>query len=173
MKIDAIRAQLQLAAAVVLTGVLATGCAYRLGSSLPPGIESIYVPTVVNQSEEPLLDTEVTRALTREFQRDGTLRVADAESADARLDVTLVGFKLVPLRYERDSAKTTSEYRMHISADITLFKGKEDVPMLQRHVEGEATFEFFGDMASSKAQALPAAARDLSHDIVEALVEYW
>lgn len=172
MKTDFWRSCATMLAAVAVLFLL-SGCAYRLGSALPPGIESVYVPTVVNNTEEPQIDTEVTRALTREFQRDGTLRVADEASADARLDVTLVRFKLEPLRYEQDSNKTTREYRMYIDADITMFRAKEDTPMLTRHVQGEATFDFFGDLASSKAQALPECARDLSHDIVEALVEYW
>ncbi|MCC6142180.1 MAG: LptE family protein [Candidatus Hydrogenedentes bacterium] len=153
--------------------LLASGCAYRLGSTLPPGIETVHVPTIINQTDEPSLESEVTRALVREFQRDGTLKIAEASAADARLEVTAVGFKLEPLRYERDSTKSTREYRMLIDADLVMFKSKTDTPMLTRHVQGEATFDFIGDMATSKAQALPEAARDLSHDIVEAVVEYW
>ncbi|MCE9615444.1 MAG: hypothetical protein K8T26_14330 [Lentisphaerae bacterium] len=159
--------------AAVMAALLCSGCAYRLGSTLPPGIETVNVPAVINQTDEPLLESEVTRALVREFQRDGTLQIADAGSADTRLEVTAVGFKLEPLRTERDSTKTTREYRMLIDADLVLFKTKSDTPMMTRHVQGEATFTFSGDMASSKAQALPEAARDLSHDIVEAVVEYW
>jgi len=93
--------------------------------------------------------------------------------ADARLDVTLVTFDLDPLRYERDSTKTAREYRMRIVADVALFKGADDTAMMQRRVAGDATSDFAGDLASSKNQILPKAARDLAHKIVESIVEYW
>jgi hypothetical protein len=157
-------------AALALTG----GCTtYELGSTLPPGIESIDIPAVVNRTDEPLLETEVTRELRREFQRDGTLRLAAAGSADARVDVTLVKFKLEPLRYEHDESRSVQEYRMYITADVVVTRRGETKPMMQREMQGDTTFQFFGDLASSKVQGTPLAARDLAHDIVEALVEYW
>jgi hypothetical protein len=161
-------------APVLAMVAVAAGCtSYRLGSSLPEGIESLYVPSLVNETAEPQLDAEVTRAVVREFQRDGTLRLASATEADARLEGTLVSFKLEPLRYERDEGRTAREYRLRIGANIRLIRADTDEVVVKRYVEGDATFDFFGDLASSKIQALPAASRDLAHDIVEAVVETW
>lgn len=150
------------------------GCTtYELGSALPPDIESLHIPPVINQTGEPLLETEVTRALLRELQRDGTLRVADAETADARLDVTLVKFETAPVRYERDDTRTAAEYRMLIAAQVHLTRKTDEAPMMQRVMHGDTTFQFFGDMATSKSTAIPDASRDLAHDIIESMVEYW
>ena len=161
-------------AAIVAAALTLSGCVgYRLGTTLPPGIASVYIPTALNETEEPQLETEVTRAVVREFQRDGTLKVADAAGADVRLEITVTDFTLEPLRYERDRAKTTREYRMRITADIVLTRSGEAEPMMNRRVTGDITFDFFGDLASSKLQALPDAADDLAHDIVESIVEYW
>lgn len=154
--------------------LLAAGCAsYRLGNTLPPGIETVYVPTVVNQTGEPLLEPDVTRAIVQEVQRDGTLRIAEAAAADTRLDVTLVTFQLSPVRFERDSTKTATEYRMRIVADITLYKSSDDTVLVQQRVDGEQTFDFLGDMASSKIEILPKTSRDLAHHVIESIVEYW
>lgn len=173
MKIDRLRIGSWLAMAL-LTLIAATGCTtYEVGSALPPDIETIHVPPVLNQTGEPLLESEVTRALLRELQRDGTLRMTDAESADARLDVSLVKFETAPVRYERDDTKTATEYRMLIAAQVRLTRKNEAEPMMQRVMHGDTTFTFFGDMASSKNTATPLAARDLAHDIVESMVEYW
>lgn len=151
-----------------------TGCAsYRLGSSLPPDVKSVHVPTFVNKTNEPLLQSDTTRAAIQEFQRDGTLRVLDKDEADLLLEVSLVDFTLEPLRFGRDETKTAEEYRMRIKADILLTHRTSGKVMAQRQVAGEAFFDFTGDLGSSKRTALPVAAADLAHDIVESVVEYW
>ena len=70
-------------ALILATGVLVltqpcgcVGLGYRLGSSLPPDIRSVYVPVFVNRTGEPRVETEATRAAKQEFQRDGTLHLA-------------------------------------------------------------------------------------------------
>ncbi len=160
--------------AAVLFLAASTGCTtYELGASLPPGLNTIHIPTVANETGEPLLETEVTRALLREIQRDGSLRIADAESADGLLEVVLTKFELAPVRYDRDDRETTEEYRMVIVARTTLTLKTDAEPMMVRTLVGDATFDFFGDLASSKRQATPQASRDLALEIVGALVEYW
>jgi len=164
------------AAAVVLSLVLAwSGCAgYQLGSTLPPGIESVYVPTFVNNTREPQIETDTTRAAIEEFQRDGTLRVVGRDRADTMVEVTLTGFALEPLRYDRNRALQTEEYRLRITAEIVFKRlGPEETVMLQKTVEGSTEFDFTGDLSSSKRTALPDAADDLAHEIVESVVEYW
>ena len=84
-----------LAALVPLVGAGCVG--YRLGTTLPPGVKSVYVPSFINETEEPQVDTVATQAAIREFQRDGTVELADAETADAELLVTETGgYRLVP-----------------------------------------------------------------------------
>jgi len=161
---------------VLLAGLTACagGCAgYRLGSTLPPEIQSVFVPTFVNKCGEPLVETEATRAVIQEFQRDGTLSVEERDLADTILEVSIVKYQLEPLRYERDRSKTTREYRLKLTADL-VFKARESGKVIvQKRVEGEATFEPGNDLTTRKREALPEAARDLAHDIVEAVVESW
>jgi hypothetical protein len=151
-----------------------TGCAgYRLGSSLPADIASVHVPAFSNDTAEPLIESDATRATIQEFQRDGTLRVLDKDEADILLEVTLVDFELEPLRYDRDETKSAVEYRMRIKADILLTRRVSGEVMTKRRVAGETFFDFSGDMGTSKRTALPLATADLAHDIVESVVEYW
>ena len=158
----------------VLATVAVAGCSsYHLGSTLPPGIRSVHVRTFVNETKEPQLETPTTRATIQEFQRDGTLAVATAGTADARLEVRLTRFDLLPVRYERDEERTAQEYRMIIGAEVVYFRTKTNEILVKRNVVGDADFDFIGDMASSKLQILPEASRDLAHEIVQLMVEYW
>ena len=53
---------------VILMGVMMPGCiGYQLGSSLPPDIKNIFIPTFINQCKEPLIEVEATNATIAEF----------------------------------------------------------------------------------------------------------
>jgi hypothetical protein len=91
-----LRRILPITTAVVATLVMLQGCVgYRLGSTLPKDIRTVYVPTFVNATGEPQVEAETTAAAIREFQKDGTLRIAaDERSADLVLSVTLTQSKV-------------------------------------------------------------------------------
>jgi hypothetical protein len=151
------------------------GCSgYTLGSSLPAGLRSVYMPTFINECGEPLLETEATSATRAEIQRDGTLQLASDESmADTILNVTLTKIETEPVRYDSNKPKTTAEYRLKITATLTFQKKGGEKALLSRTVTGEKTFKSTGDLSSAKLAARPKAFEDLAHRIVEGIVEYW
>lgn len=159
--------------AVLAVALFCAGCGYRLGTMLPPDIKSIHVPTFVNRCNEPLVETETTSAAIREFQKDGTLKVVDAAKADTRLDVSVTGYTLEALRQAKDRALTTKEYRLKLTVEMVFKRRSTGEELLRKKVEGDTTFTPAGDMTSSKREALPKAAKNLAHNIVEAVVEYW
>ena len=163
------------AACAAVAVLLAAGCAgYRLGSTLPAGVRSVYVPTFFNKTGEPLMEADTTSATVREFQKDGTLRVMpSADLADLDLKVTLVKYGLEALRYEADNSKKAREYRLRIDAQVVCKRKGVDKPLVQKDVAGEATFFPEGGLSTAKQQALPDAADDLAHHIVEAITEAW
>jgi hypothetical protein len=158
------------AAAIVCSG----GCAgYRLGSTLPPGIRTIHVPPFVNKTGEPLIENETASAAIQELQKDGTLRVVGPDAADAVLNVTLTKYRLESVRYERNRPKTTAESRITITAEVVFVDSARRKVILKKTATGEATFVAAGNVTAGKRAALPAAARDLAHHIVESVVEVW
>ena len=167
-------ARIMMLSALVIGVLAAAGCVYQLGSSLPPNLQTIYLPMFVNKCGEPQVENDTTRAAIQEFQKDGTLRVVpSAAEADLVLEVTLNRYKLTPLRYERDQSRTTREYRLRIGADVVVRKTKPAGILTRASVEGETTFLVAGDLTNSKRTALPAAALDLAHRIVETVTEAW
>lgn len=157
-----------------LLSVVLTGCAgYRLGSTLPEGINVINVPTFVNKTTEPLLDVIATQATIKEIQRDGTLSIGTLDKSDIVLHVSLIGIKLQPLLYEKDSRTTTREYRMTLTASLKLTNLSTGKVMTRNVVIGETDFMPTGDLSTAKREAIPFAAKDLARRIVENVVEYW
>ena len=159
----------------VLMTIMFSGCAgYRLGSTLPEGINVICVNQFTNKTREPQLEIATTRAVIQEFQRDGSLSIGEEKKSDIVLDVVLTEIKQQPLQYQRDRANTTREYRLTITASIVLRNRRTGKVMFSNpRVQGEEDFIPAGDLASSKRDAIPEAASDLAHDIVESVVEYW
>jgi hypothetical protein len=163
----------------MLTATLAliamAGCApYRLGSTLPPDWNSIHVKTFENGTGKPKLEFDTTNAAIQEFQKDGTVTVAGAADADLILEARLTRYSLIPLRYESDRPTTAREYRMRLVADVVLKRAAtQKVLMTYPGLLGETTFQVTGDLQSDEQNALPLAAKDLAHHIVQSVVEYW
>lgn len=151
-----------------------TGCAgYRLGNTLPANIKTVYVPTFINQTGEPMVETEATKAAIQELQMEGSLEIAGQDVADTILEVTLVKITFQPLGFEKDSRKTAKEYRLYLYADVIFKKAKTNEILSKKKVVGESTFFPTGDLAAAKRLTLPKTSKDLAHRIVEAVVEYW
>lgn len=152
-----------------------SGCAsYQLGSTLPPGIDSVHIPIFVNATNEPGVDEITTQAAIEEFQNDGSLRVTSAADADLILEVRVHHYELKPVRYRRDRATQPDEFRLKLTAEVIARKTSDNSVLVHRnHVQGESTFPVTEDIRTAKIEALPEAAKDLAHDIVEAVVEFW
>ena len=162
-----------LAAALLL--LLTAGCAnYRLGSMLPDDLQTVYIPTCKNETAEPLIEQDVTRAILAQIQMDGSLRVASADDADTVLEITLTKFWLDPVAYEAGKSSTANQYRMSIKATFVLRRRADNSVVVDSpSVTGWYDFDFAGDMTSSKNIALRPAAEDLGRRIVSQIVQYW
>lgn len=165
----------QLSSLLMLAALLAGCASYQLGSMLPDDIKTVYVPTFVNKTSEPLIETEATQAAIRELQKDGSLKVVSSpEEADTLLTVTLTDYQLTPLKYESDRNTTADEYRMTLTAQVVLTRRTTDKVVSENpRIQGETDLPISGDFTTSKKQGLPNAAEDLAHNIVESVVEAW
>jgi hypothetical protein len=151
-----------------------SGCAgYRLGSSLPPGIKSVHIPTFQNKCGEPLIEIDATRAAISAIQRDGSLQIKSIDTADAVLEVTLTSFDMDPLAYREDKRTAARQYRMILLASYVMKTPSGAVIAQNSRVRGEATVDVSGDLSSSKARGLPALTDDLAHQIIKRITETW
>ena len=89
--------------------VTITGCGYTTRSAIANKFKTIYITPFVNKIDvtrdadvgtkykvyRPLLETDITRAVSDKFLFDGNLRPAKKESADLILKGELVEFVLI------------------------------------------------------------------------------
>lgn len=150
------------------------GCAhYRVGTTLPKHLRTISVATFVNATGEPQLETEVTRAVLQEVQREGQLTLLDQRSAAIRLTGTLTSYTLEPMRYDQNRPRTVSEYRILVRAKIRATEARTGKVIAEQTVVGDSTLKGGGDLMTLRRMALPEAARQIAHEIVNAVVSAW
>lgn len=150
------------------------GCAnYQIGTTLPKHLKTVYVETLRNQTGEPQVETTITAAILREFQRDGQLKVVSRDDADVVITGTLTEYKLEPMRYDRNNPKTTREYRAIIRGEIIAMDEVKGRRLVKQKVSGSTKLAATGDLVTARRNALPDAALDLGDEIVEAVISAW
>jgi len=161
---------------VVVAVLGCAGCAnYRLGTTLHEDFRAVYVPTVVNKTSEPRADAELTKALAREIQREGTLRITDGDKAATRLDVEITEYRQDSIRFRNNTSP--EEYRMVLRARAVFSRVVPDANgktvIMERRFDGEETFTRGMDTITAQQQCLPRAAEKLAEQIIDACVSAW
>lgn len=163
-----------LAAAAAL---LLPSCAgYQVGSSKPARMENvrtIAVPTFRNLTLEPRSAVLVTNNVVRQFQIDGTYRIADASSADALLRGTIRSFTRRQLRSARNNNLRTRELELVMDVDFVLEQTATGNLLSKGTVKGSTSVFLDPNFQLSERQALDDASRKMAEELVSRLSEGW
>ncbi len=111
-----------LAAFVML---LVSSCGYHttpVGGIVPESAKTIAIPVLINGTNEPYVDVEVTKAVVDEFLTDGRLQVVSLDAADVVMRGRVIRFELTPLSYTLDSH--VQQYMVNISVDVRIEETK-------------------------------------------------
>ena len=160
-----------------LLALLFSGCAgYHLGPATPAylrQIHSIAVPTFRNLTLTPRVDVLVTGTVIKQFQQDGTFRIATEENADATLKGEILAVGRSPARSVRGNVLATTEFNLVLRVRYTLV-GRDGKPIAGPAEAAGGTSFFVGeDVTTDERQALPLAAEQLAIQVVSQLSEGW
>lgn len=106
---------------LIILFMMPASCGYRLsgtGSLLPDGTRTIAVPGFINNTNEPYVDVEVTKAVSDEFMADGRLRVVDLEGAGLVLRGKVITYEVIALSYT--AASIVQQYKVRLVVDAVL-----------------------------------------------------
>lgn len=162
---------------ISLLALLLSGCAgYHLGPATPAylrQIHSIAVPTFRNTTLVPRIEALVTGTVVKQFQQDGTFRIANEEGADAILKGEIVGVGRSPARSVRGNVLATTEFNLALRVRYTLV-GRDGKTMAgPSEVAGMTSFFVGEDVNTDERQALPLAAEEMAKSLVSQLSEGW
>lgn len=163
--------------ALLLPTFLLAGCAgYHLGPATPGylrDIHSIAVPTFSNNSLTPRIEVLVTSTVIKQFQQDGTFRIASGDNADATLKAEIVAVGRNPARSVRGNVLSTTEFNLTLTVKYTLLGRDGKVLGSPGSVAGSTSFFVGSDINTDERQALPLAAEELARHLVSQLSEGW
>lgn len=147
---------------------------YRLGTSLPDHLQSVYVPTFTNETFEPGIEIDITDAVITRFRQDGNLQPVGEDAADTVVMGKITNWNRRVLGYTGRDESDVDEYRLYVTAVIT-FRELSTGEELIRHqsVQGYTDFYLEGDLHSAEVAARPRAFQDLARNIVDAVVSIW
>jgi hypothetical protein len=154
------------------------GCAgYSLGPIQPyylRNVHSIAVPTFGNKTFVPRIAVLVTDSVIKQFQQDGTYRIAGDDQADAILQGEITRITRYPARSLRGNVLATTEFNLAMRVRYSLVaRGSNKALTSPVEVIGTTSFFVGADIASDEEQALPLAAEALAIRLVSQLSEGW
>ncbi len=100
---------------------LLMGCGYQMvgkETHVPPGLNSVAIPTFKNQTFEPGIEIPFTQAFLREFIQDRRVNVVNRAEADSVLEGIIKDFSIYSVSY--DSSGFVLEYQTNVVLDLTL-----------------------------------------------------
>ena len=154
-----------------------SGCAgYRIGEVKPAylkDVHSIAIPTFKNNTFLPRIEVLVTNTVIKQFQQDGTFRIAREDNADAVLRCTITSVGRNPARSVRGNVLATTEFNLGVTINFTLV-GRDGKPLTgPTSVSGATSFFVGSDVTTEERQALPLAVEDMAVRLVSQLSEGW
>ena len=157
-----------------LLAMLCSCASYKMGNTPKGGgledVRILYVPTVVNETDETAVPGPVTNAILQEIDRDGTFRHARKDEADAILEVTVKKIERSPIQQSVEQYLTTLQYQLTLTLEYRVYSMKDKKEVIGKSiVSGYTTFFVQGDQTESQRQALPLAAQSAAQNLVTSL----
>ena len=154
-----------------------SGClGYHLGPAKPQylsDVHTIAVPTFTNRTLHPRIEVLVTGTVIKQFQQDGTFKIASDENADAILQGEIMDVTRSPARSVRGNVLATTEFNLVMRVKYKLV-GRDGQPLGAQGVATGSTSFFVGtDVTTDERQALPLATEQLATQLVSQLSEGW
>ena len=171
---------------LIAGSLLLNSCGYTATRILPSYYRTIYVepfenkiPITADVTEKigfatnyPEIEQKVTRGVINQFLFDGNLRVTNKpENADLTLTGAIVDFYRQPLRRKEDD--TVEEYRLNLSASVTLRDKSGKLLLQDSAMVGDTTYFLTGPSARSEGAAVEDLVTDFCHRVEEWVIEYW
>jgi hypothetical protein len=173
---------MRLAFLLPLTALLFSGCAgYKIGPIKPKSmreVKSIAVPTFKNDTLEPRVEVLLADAVIKQFQQDGTFKIARERDADATLEGVLEQVLRRPSRSVLGNVLQTEEFTLVIRVRFRV-TDRSGHMLEDRVVTGQTSFFVTGtdtlsaDVNEDERQAFPLAAEDAAVHLVSMLSEGW
>jgi len=156
------------AALTLAVALLAGGCGYTVGGTLPSHIQTVSVPIFRNTTREPGVESLITRAVVEAFSTNGRLKVVGSSQADSILDGEITGYNVSSIAFDKDA--NVRLYRLIVTVNLRMRDVKRNAVLFQQSgVQEQSDFRVQGQVSqtiSREETALRGAATEIGRAIV-------
>ena len=154
---------------IALAAFALAGCAgYRWTSPVPSDMRTVSVPTFRNESDVVEIGAVATRQVLREFQREGTFKIASADDAAIEVQGVVKSASAARIHFKRMTNMRAYEQRLVVSADVSVVDRRNGkIVVDNRRYVAETTYFSDTDIATARRDASGRAAEDLARQIVD------
>lgn len=159
---------------LLLSTLVVGGCGYRFASNqrlYPTDIQTVAVPTVVNETFSRSDTAQLTSALVREVEARTPYRLTGTGGADSVLQVTITDVRRRTTSRDRITALPNEQIYV-VLADV-VWKDLRTGRVLMHLENFEQTAAFYPTLGESDFFASQEAAEQLAAGIVEAMGDDW
>jgi len=153
----------------IICMVLITGCGYQMvgkKTHVPPGLNSVAIPTFKNQTFEPGIEIPFTQAFLREFIQERRVNVVDRAEADSVLEGIIKQFSIYSVSY--DKSGFVMEYQTNVVLDLTLKDRAGKVIWEEKEISETRWFRASSSVLTNEANK-QAAIQDTGRFVAERL----
>ncbi len=152
-----------------------TGCRYTFSPNLPPGIESVAVPTIANNTFEYGIEQELTGAIIEELLTNSPLTVSSEEEADSLLLVTITSYRTRAVAYDVEEEVKKRELIVELEVIFRDLDAKRD---LWRDTSFDERVTYYdiktaGGGTETEEEAYTELVNLLAQRVVDRIVEGW
>ncbi len=153
---------------VPVAALFAAGCrSYTWTSQVPSDMRTVSVPTFRNESDVTELGGIVSRQILREFQREGTFRIAPSSDAAVEIQGSIKSRRANVTAYNVRSSRHR-EISFEITALVSFIDRKSGrVVVDNRPYTARTTFVSGHDSMTGERDASGRLAEDLAQQIVD------
>jgi hypothetical protein len=163
---------------VLLLALLATlsGCIYHFtGGGLPSNVNTVAILPFENQTSQPLLDTDIQRALQTAFPRNLGVRLADQATADAVVRGKVTRYEEVPASYRptqpgQDEVPVIQR-QVRITYDAEIYDVKQDKPLWRG--QAQTVIGNYQPDSQTESDGRANAIKDLVNKVIEGAQSQW
>ncbi len=157
---------------IAIAALALAGCAgYRWTSPVPADMRTVSVPTFRNETDLVELGAVTTRQVLREFQREGTFKIASSDDAAIEVQGVLKSASAGLIYFKRQMSMRAYEQRLVVSAVVSFVDRRSGkVVVDNRPYVAETTYFADTDIATARRDASGRVAEDIARQIVDDVV---
>lgn len=153
----------------VIAAFALAGCAsYKWKSDVPAKLRTVCVPTFRNESDSTELGVLAARQLLREFQREGTFKIAGHDDAAVEVQGIVKYTSVGNNGSDRRFNNRLVAYSLTMVAEVSVVDRVNGRVLVDNKTYTATTsFTYGGDMLSAERSALGRVADDMAQQVVD------